>query len=205
MDNLKLKHLLSRRFAIIDNDRLLLINRIKAEHLFVSIDEALEYLYMIIREQSINPDNLFFSSYKEEPLLTINIVDEAICSIIYEIYQQIYRKDEGLLSVYRNKIEEFFYELQNKADGIDINNKEYVYYHPLLVLLVRIIYLCTPNIKKEEFRKYQLSYAYYVLMYTFYNNIEHKDSYFEMLEHYYYLLITHKAPNHRTPFPNIEH
>lgn len=208
MDELKLKHLLSRRFAVIDNDRLLLQNRIKSEHLFISVEESLEYLYTIIREKPLNPDDPFFISYKENPLLVINIVDEAIVSMIYEIYQQIYRKDESMLSAYRNQIEAFYFELQNKADGVDMSNYEYRYYHSLLVLLIRIMYLCVPDnerSKREETRPYQLSYSYYVLMYTFYNNAKPKDSYFGMLEHYYYKLLIHRAPDHRTAFPNIEH
>ena len=205
MDELKLKHLLSRRFAVIDNDRLWFQNRIKSEHLFVSVDECLEYLYAIIHEKSFNPDDPFFISYKDSPLLVINVVDEAIVSMVYEIYQQIDRQDESTLAYYRDKIEEFYFTLQNIADGINKTNYEYRYYHSLLVLLTHILYLCTPTIKREEIRPYRLSYSYYLLMYTLYDNAKPEDSYFGMLRHYYYELLIHRAPNHRTAFPNIEH
>lgn len=204
MDEFKLKHLLARKYTVINKDDRLFLNRIRAEHWFVSVDECLDYLYKLIRNQSLNPDNPFFVSYTETPLLAINLVDEALCAIVYELYQQDRRDDQDMLGYFFHKLNDFYVELQNKADNIPVSQTEYHYYHSLIVFFDRLLFICNPADPREEAKQYDLSYTYYILMYTMYHNATPKDAYFGMMEKYYANLLGHYH-NHLTPFPNVEH
>lgn len=182
MDELKMKHLLARHTTR-DMDKLELTRRVQSEHLFVNVDEAIDYLGHLVSNKSFNPDDMFFMSFKRSPILVINIVDEAVCSIIYEIYQQIYRKDNDMLAYIRNRITEFRDELMNKVARDDKDN--WPYYDDLFTMFMMLDFLSFPVYHREESLPHQVSYAYYSLMCTMYKTARPYDTYCLKLHTYY--------------------
>lgn len=183
MDKLKLKELLARHTTT-DMDKLEFARRISAEHLFQSIDECLDYMAKLMSFVSMNPDDpdgATMDTFKDSPVLFINIMDEAICSLIYEIYRQMEDINQDFLAYIRIKIEALGDTLINTEYSGD-----YVYIRTQLHAVVMLLsFLATPVYHKEESIQSQLSYAYYQLMYTMYSLAKPSDEYFVTLANYY--------------------
>lgn len=183
MDKLKLKELLARHTTT-DMDKLEFARRISAEHLFQSIDECLNYIAKLMSFVSMNPDDpdgTTMDTFKDSPVLFINIMDEAICSLIYDIYHQMEDINQDFLAYIRTKIEALGDTLINTEYSGD-----YVYIRTQLHAVVMLLsFLATPVYHKEESIQSQLSYAYYQLMYTMYSLAKPSDEYFVTLANYY--------------------
>ena len=183
MNELKLKELLARH-STRDIDKLEFLYRIRTEHLFQSVDECMEYLTKMATFVSINPCDPICSdsnTFKSSPVLAINVIDEAVCSLIYEIYEQIYHGDPDFLSYITHRVEELMNTILNTKYP-----KEYIQIQSdLYAMLMLIKFLSMPVYHKEETLCGQMSYAYYKLMYTLYNLARPKDDYFSDLAYYY--------------------
>lgn len=183
MDKLKLKELLARHTTT-DMDKLEFARRISSEHLFQSIDECLDYMDKLMSFVSMNPDDpdgTSMDTFKESPVLFINIMDEAVCSLVYEIYNQMEDINQDFLAYIRTKIETLGDKLINTEYSGD-----YVYIRTALHAVVMLLsFLATPVYHKEESIQSQLSYAYYQLMYVMYSKATPSDEYFITLANYY--------------------
>lgn len=87
MTEFQIKLLSANNKSALNLDSLKLFNNIKKEHAFTSITDATEAIWETIMK-AINPDNPEMMSGGDlfSPLF-INTIDDAICSIIYELYQ----------------------------------------------------------------------------------------------------------------------
>lgn len=185
MNELKLQHLLARHM-IADIDKMEFPRRIAAEHLFTSVDECAEYLTKIMTFISVNPDDPNgpeMNTLKDCPILAINVIDEAICSLIYEIDQQILRKDKNFLGYTSHKVSEL--------SNILLNTKYPPEYSAvrssLYAMLMLISFHATPIPNREEVLYSQVSYGYYQLMRDLYRAAKPKDDYINKFTAYYEL------------------
>lgn len=183
MNELKLQHLLARH-PTTDMDKLELTKRIKSEHLFQSVEECVEYLTKIVVFVSVNPDSPSgpnMNTFRDAPVLAINVIDEAVCSLIYEIYQQINCKDPHMLAHIQRQISDVIETInytEHPKMYTDIKNALYN-------MMVQIYLLSFPVKHKEEDLPGKLSYYYYRLMYTLYNTAKPRDEYFDKFAKYY--------------------
>ncbi len=183
----KLKPLLARHQVLYETDKLSFYNRIKSEHSFQSIQDCIEYMSIIINNKPLNSDNILpVYSEAEYDILKINIIDEAICSIIYEIFHLIIRKNKEVLEYSTKLLEDFRDLLFNKIN----DNKDSIikFYRPLFMMIVTLISLCHHSnleIDKEELSKKQLAHYYYKLMYDLYDYVSLKDNYTRTMQDYY--------------------
>lgn len=187
----KLKPLLAIHQNPFEIDKLSFLNRIKSEHQFISIQDCLDYLYKIINNESLNPDNILpIFSELEYSIFKINIIDEAICSIIYEIFITISRNNKDLLQYNTDLLEKFnldLYHIINK-DQYSVNT----FFRPLFMIIYLLISLCNNydlEVYKEEIYKYQLSIYYYKTMYLLYKQIKIQDNYTRIMQNFYYGII----------------
>lgn len=185
MDELKLQHLLARNM-VIDIDKVEFPRRIAAEHVFTSIDESIEYLTKVMTFISLNPDDpkgIEMNYLKDSPILAINIIDEAICSIIYEIDQQILHKDKDFLGYISTRITDFSNIILNMEYP-----KEYIpVKRSLYAMLMLIGFHTMPIPNKEEVLYSQVSYGYYQLMRDLYRTVKPKDDWVRKFTAYYEL------------------
>ena len=187
----KLKPLLAIHQNPFEIDKLSLLNRIKSEHQFISIQDCLDYLYKIINNESLNPDNILpIFSELEYSIFKINIIDEAICSIIYEIFVTISRNNKDLLQYNTDLLEKFNLDLYNviNKDQYSVNT----FFRPLFMIIYLLISLCNNydlEVYKEEIYKYQLSIYYYKTMYLLYKQIKIQDNYTRTMQNFYYGII----------------
>lgn len=189
-DTNKIKSLLARNPYTYETDKLSFLNKIKSEHVFQSVQDSLKYLQKVINNKPINPDNILpVYSFEDYPILKINIVDESICSIYYEIFHTINRENKDVLSYSTKLLEEFRSLLYSKIEeDKSITTK---FFRPLFMIIVTIISYCNlPNIKhdygKEEFYKKQIARYYYEMMYYLYDQVIEKDNYIRTMQNYYY-------------------
>lgn len=186
----KLKPLLARHKVLYETDKLSFYNRIKSEHSFQSIQDCIEYISIIINNKPINLDNILpVYSEAEYDILKINIIDEAVCSIIYEIFHLIWRNNKEVLEYSTKILEDFNNSLFNKIK--EDKDSKIKFYRPLFMIIVTLISLCEhSNLEndREEFYKKQLAYYYYKLMYDLYDYVSIKDNYTRTLQNYYQLM-----------------
>lgn len=185
MNELKLQHLLARHMTA-DMDKLEFTRRIASEHLFTSIDECFEYLTKMITFVSVNPDDPKgpnMNTLNDAPILAINVIDEAVCSLIYEIDQQIYRKDNDFLGYISNKVT----ELSNILLNTKYPEKYASVKSSLYAMLMLISFHTMPIPNKEEVLYSQVSYGYYQLMRDLYKAVTPKDDYIRTYTAYYEL------------------
>ena len=184
MDELKLKHLLARH-TVYDIDKLEFSRRIASEHLFQSVDECIDYLYKVIKKTPINPDDpngICTSTFKSSPILVINIIDEAICTLIYEICQQIHGEDQDFVMYINHRLDELIrYFVQNRPDYDEMINAS------LLMMLVMVKCLSVPVPHRQETAMSMISQEYYHLMKCLYENAQPRCEYFNKLTAYYKL------------------
>lgn len=187
MDELKLKMLLAQRTTVFDADQMQLANRIKSEHLFQSVTECVQYLTYIAKSISINPDDpkgLKTDNFRTNPILTINIVDEAICSIIREIYNMRDRWNPLELEICNSQI-------SNLSSLVTFNNgfDHDCIRQSLQIVLYDLMTMSNPSVlNPDKFMKInKLSYDYYTLMLNMYNSIESKSEYTSKMVAFYKL------------------
>lgn len=184
----KLRPLLATHQNVFETDKLSFLNRIRSEHSFQSVQDCLEYLNIIITNKPINPDNILpiYSEF-DYSILKINIIDEAICSLIYEIFISISRDNEDLLKYNLVHLEEFRFDLRHIMDeGISSVN---TFFRPLFMiisLLISLYHNHNLEIDKEEDSKKQLARNYYLMMYYLYSYSPIKDNYFRSMQNFYY-------------------
>ncbi len=184
----KLRPLLATRQNVFETDKLSFLNRIRFEHSFQSVQDCLEYLNIIITNKPINPDNILpiYSEF-DYSILKINIIDEAICSLIYETFISISRDNEDLLKYNLVYLEEFRFDLRYIMDeGISSVN---TFFRPLFMiisLLISLYHNHNLEIDKEENSKKQLARNYYLMMYYLYSYSPIKDNYFRSMQNFYY-------------------
>jgi len=187
----KLRPLLATHQNVFETDKLSFLNRIRSEHSFQSVQDCLEYLNIIITNKPINPDNILpiYSEF-DYSILKINIIDEAICSLIYETFISISRDNEDLLKYNLVHLEEFRFDLRHIMDeGISSVN---TFFRPLFMIIYLLISLCNNydlEVYKEEIYKYQLSIYYYKTMYLLYKQIKIQDNYTRTMQNFYYGII----------------
>lgn len=191
LNDLKIQELSSRKFYPINSDRLSFASRIKSEHIFNSVDDAIYYLDRIIEFHTIDIDMMasqtFDISNNMTKTLIINTIEESIISIIHEILQQIFREDyefvdhiRMLISRSKDKIRSH-YSLENEDNKI-------WFYEPLFTILNKIEYLCVfIKSNKEEMFTSDLAISYYNLMICLHSGID--DSYNRDIVDYYKSLI----------------
>ena len=84
---------LSTRHQSTDDDKLKLVYRIRAEHVFISVTECIEYIKYAVED---------IYNKTDVSIVDINIIDEAICAIIKEVFVTPV-EDEHNRSFYRWK------------------------------------------------------------------------------------------------------
>ena len=184
----KLKPLLATHQNTFEIDKLSFLNRIKSEHSFQSVQDCLEYLDIIISNKPINPDNILpiYSEF-DYSVLKINIIDEAICSLIYETFITISRNNENLLEYNSVLLKEFKFRLQYIInDGVSSTN---IFFKPLFMIISILISLHDKHdleIDKEEEHKKLLAINYYSMMRYLYSQSNIKDNYFINMQNFYY-------------------
>lgn len=184
----KLRPLLATHQNVFETDKLSFLNRIRSEHSFQSAQDCLEYLNIIITNKPINPDNILpiYSEF-DYSILKINIIDEAICSLIYETFISISRDNEDLLKYNLVHLEEFRFDLRHIMDeGISSVN---TFFRPLFMiisLLISLYHNHNLEVDKEEDSKKQLARNYYLMMYYLYSYSPIKDNYFRSMQNFYY-------------------
>jgi len=184
----KLRPLLATHQNVFETDKLSFLNRIRSEHSFQSVQDCLEYLNIIITNKPINPDNILpiYSEF-DYSILKINIIDEAICSLIYETFISISRDNEDLLKYNLVHLEEFRFDLRHIMDeGISSVN---TFFRPLFMiisLLISLYHNHNLEVDKEEDSKKQLARNYYLMMYYLYSYSPIKDNYFRSMQNFYY-------------------
>lgn len=184
----KLRPLLATHQNVFETDKLSFLNRIRSEHSFQSVQDCLEYLNIIITNKPINPDNILpiYSEF-DYSILKINIIDEAICSLIYETFISISRDNEDLLKYNLVHLEEFRFDLRHIMDE-DISSVN-TFFRPLFMiisLLISLYHNHNLEIDKEEDSKKQLARNYYLMMYYLYSYSPIKDNYFRSMQNFYY-------------------
>lgn len=196
LSELKIQELSSRKFYPITNDRITFNARLKAEHLFTYVDEATYYIDRIVAYHTIEDDidlmagQTFDIHNNMTRTLIINVIDEAIISIIYEVLHQIHRNDISFVLFIQTLIE-------NSKDKIKIHYtsdkenhiKDIWFYEELYIVLNKISYICNPTNedKREEIISSELALAYYNLMIRLNEGID--DQYNKDLVEYYKSLI----------------
>ena len=183
----KLKPLLSIHQNPFEIDKLSFLNRIRSEHTFQSVQDCLEYLNIIINNKSLNPDNILpIFSELDYYIFKINIIDEAVCSLIYETFITILRDNKDLLQYNVSLLEQFnigFYSIINKDQYLP--NK---FFRPLFMIIYLLISLShnydLENYKEENY-KYQLSIYYYKMMYLLYKQSTIQDNYTRIMQNFY--------------------
>lgn len=184
----KLRPLLATHQNVFETDKLSFLNRIRSEHSFQSIQDCLEYLNIIITNKPINPDNILpiYSEF-DYSILKINIIDEAICSLIYETFISISRNNEDLLKYNLVYLEEFRFNLQYIMNtGVSSTN---MFFKPLFMIISILISLYNKHnleIDKEEDCKKLLAINYYSMMRCLYYYSNIKDNYFISMQNFYY-------------------
>ena len=176
IDTLKLKRLSARNTNVRFNSKMNLSYKLKNEHVFSSISECLEYLEYIIYNKSLNPDDLFFDNYKDLGVLYANIIDESICSIIYEAYHLIYRHDDDMLAYSRNLVDQFQNKLNNYILHSTVPNSQLLVFKALLQCLSVVSILLNPTDSREEINCGDLALYYYNLLYTTYSYLSENDT-----------------------------
>lgn len=184
----KLRPLLATHQNVFETDKLSFLNRIRSEHSFQSVQDCLEYLNIIITNKPINPDNILpiYSEF-DYSILKINIIDEAICSLIYETFISISRDNEDLLKYNLVHLEEFRFDLRYIMDeGISSVNTFFKPLFMIISLLISLYHNHNLEIDKEEDSKKQLARNYYLMMYYLYSYSPIKDNYFRSMQNFYY-------------------
>ena len=161
MTDLQIQLLSANNLSALNLDSLKLFNKIKKEHAFISIPVALNGIWEVLTK-NINPDNPEMMSGGDlySPLF-INTIDDAICSIIYELYK-LNQKDAddekrntySLLMHFADTISVFKPLYQNNDTNIITNNIKDV---------LESLYIGSVS-------PYIIGKKYYHLMYTLYNN-----------------------------------
>lgn len=185
MDEIKLSTLLAMH-SCYDMDKLEFTRRVASDHAFNSIDDCVNYMEKMITFKNLNnddPNGICMNSFEESPVLIINVIDEAICSMIYEINLQIYRKDLDFLAYVKHRVEELAHILANE----DWPEKYAAIHSALYGMLMLISFHSSPIPHREEVLTSQLSYGYYYLMYALYSNARPRTDYFSKLTAYYNL------------------
>lgn len=185
MDEVKLSTLLARH-SCYDMDKLEFTRRIASEHFFNSIDDCINYMEKMIIFENLNsddPNGIYMNSFEQSPILIINVIDEAVCSMVYEINLQIYRKNLDFLAYIKHRVEGIAYTLSNTKWP----EKYGAIKSALYGMLMLISFHSSPIPHREEILNSQVSYGYYQLMYTLYSCARPKSDYFSKLTAYYKL------------------
>lgn len=172
MDTFKLTRLLAKKSTIcIDNFEF--SRRVNGEHLFCSFDEAMDYLEtVIINNSALNPADPFFVSYEDKPVLMINIVDEAVSTIIFAVSSYTFHRDYDSLGYVEHRVDEFNDSIRNFSDADKVRIP---FYTALFNMMEHIHNYAIPvdhhltGGQYEEVDFGKLSRAYYYLMYEMFN------------------------------------
>lgn len=191
LNDLKIQELSSRKFYPINSDRLSFASRIKSEHIFNSVDDAIYYLDRIIEFHTIDIDMMasqtFDISNNMTKTLIINTIEECVVSIIHEILQQIFREDHEFINHIRMLISRSKDKIRSHYSFENDDNKIW-FYEPLFTMLNKIEYLCVfIKSNKEEMFTSDLAISYYNLMICLHSGID--DSYNRDIVDYYKSLI----------------
>ena len=160
MTDLQIKMLSANNKSALNLDSLKLFNKIKKEHIFISIPDALNSIWEVL-SKPINPDNPGMISGGDtlSPLF-INVIDDGICSILYEmyhadsgesvlnmqsllmrfastveVYKPIHTSNDGRISIIASKIGKLFEIIG--LNGLDLTNRRAIslYYYDIMHFL----------------------------------------------------------------------
>ena len=186
MNNIALKALAAEKQTT-DQKLFRLNNRIKNEHYITDISESSSWIEFFVDNKLtgiVSNQNIIFT-----PVLILNIIDECICSIIYDIFKNKDNKD--LLNYYNQSLEFLINRISIKLkNNKDFSKKQIQHMkicNKLVNLLNDIYYLCIPVNNKEECSEYKLAKDYYSFMYEYCVYHEKENDYFEKLKHFYFL------------------
>lgn len=159
--------------------------RIRADHLVNSISEAIEWVDAYFKDSiaAIKSDVLSFS-LSTNPVFTMNMLDEALCSTIYHIFMAHHNKDVDVLSIYRTSIDEYIpilrkYKLKN-------DNKKVVASH-LLEIFIDLSNASIPDANDfyEDIYSGKLANDYYCIMYFYCASVTPNNEYFDRMKKFY--------------------
>lgn len=187
LSDLKIQELSSRKFYPINSDRLSFASRIKSEHIFNSVDDAIYYLDRIIEFHTIEIDMMksqtFDITNDMTKTLIINTIEESIVTIIHEILQQIFRGDYEFVDHIRMLVARSKDKIRSHYSFENDDNKIW-FYEPLFTILNKIEQLCIfTKSGREEMFSSDLALSYYNLMICLHNGID--DSYNKNIVDYY--------------------
>lgn len=191
-----LKRMMNKHQTL-DKDKLDFFNRIKSEeHDFTSVSQAIEYVRCVIEDKPGTLINPLSVSFDKLPILKINIIDEALCSIIKEIFISRSINDFDNISYNCKIIEDLYSYIRNTIDNLEntiINKSKRDFLQGLINNLQGIIILTFPGEEiREDMVTYSLSKNYYAIMRLMYSN--NMDEYFIKMEKFYFNKL--KSYNH---------
>lgn len=163
MTEFQIKLLSANNKSALNLDSLKLFNNIKKEHAFTSIHDALNAIWEALMG-NINPDNpeMMAGGDLLSPLF-INTIDDAICSIIYELYHS----DDGTMSLL------FQHLLMRMADTIDVYKPIHQSGDRRISILadkIRHILIVLGVYGLDLTNRREISLWYYDIMYYLYKN-----------------------------------
>ena len=166
---------LSARHQSTDDDKLKLVYRIRAEHVFISVTECIEYIKYAVED---------IYNKIDVSIVDINIIDEAICAIIKEVFVTPV-EDEHNRSFYRWKLEELYSDLLKYPGTFDFRSDLIIALNKIIKELINI---SNPNMhdSSEDTYVFSITNKYYYLMWYMYKNVKKELSCYitEMLEYY---------------------
>lgn len=163
MTEFQIKLLSANNKSALNLDSLKLFNNIKKEHAFTSVSDALDAIWQALMG-NINPDNpeMMAGGDLFSPLF-INTIDDAICSIIYELYHS----DDGTMSLL------FQHLLMRMADTIDVYKPIHQSGDRRISILadkIRHILIVLGVYGLDLTNRREISLWYYDIMYYLYKN-----------------------------------
>lgn len=190
MDAYILERLMAKH-STLDKDKLDLFNRIRSDDKnFVSSIQSIEYIKEVIEDRPNTINNPLNKSFKELPILAINIIDEAICSLAKEIFKMRSINDFDNISYIRKNVEDLCSYIRNKND--DLGNFECYRYEKIFLECIgnTLQSISTFAFPAEEFEEDMIIYAfsknYYTLMFNMYGMLmDTRDEYIIKMNNFY--------------------
>ena len=178
MTEFQIKLLSANNKSALNLDSLKLFNNIKKEHAFTSVVDALDAIWEALTK-NINPDNPEMMSGGDSfsPLF-INTIDDAICSIVYELYHS----DDGTILLAIQHL------LMKMAGTIDVYKPIYQSDDRRISILadkLRHILVALGVYGLDLTNRRTISLWYYDIMYYLYNNKKIKTKDDKIIADYY--------------------
>ena len=160
--------------------------RLMSEHLIVSVSESIDIIksYIFKNMSDIIDEDLPSIDLFSNPVLIMNILDEAVISMTYYIFTAHRSKDSDLLGYYRTMIDDFLPSVKKAVDNTKSRDGVLVYLYNYLCDLSHASMPCVYDVN-EEMCTSKMSNDYYLLMYFYCASVFPCNVYFKELRNFY--------------------